>query len=162
MKRFVPFLSVLCLFLAGCAAPRPDPQQMVTAANELDDRFLAAFNGGDLDAMLATYWNSPEMLFFPPDTMMVRGFDGAKAAMASMMETMAGGKLELIEKNNHAEGDVVLGWGLWRLTLPGPDGNPMVLEGRYTDVKAMRDGKWVYLVDHASMPIPPPPPSSPH
>jgi len=30
------------------------------------------------------------------------------------------------------------------------------MEGRYTDVKAKRDGRWVYLLDHASAPIPPP------
>ena len=28
--------------------------------------------------------------------------------------------------------------------------------GRYTDVKAQRDGKWVYIIDHASVPLPPP------
>lgn len=28
--------------------------------------------------------------------------------------------------------------------------------GRYTDIKAERDGKWVYIMDHASMPLPPP------
>ena len=41
--------------------------------------------------------------------------------------------------------------------MTGPDGEPLQMEGRYTDAKAERDGKWVYLVDHASVPIPPPP-----
>ena len=34
----------------------------------------------------------------------------------------------------------------------GPDGTPIEVHGRYTDVKAERDGRWVYLVDHGSVP----------
>ena len=36
---------------------------------------------------------------------------------------------------------------------------PQIIEGRYTDVKRMHDGKWVYVMDHASVPLPPPPPA---
>jgi ketosteroid isomerase-like protein len=54
-------------------------------------------------------------------------------------------------------GDVVIGWGLWRVTVAGPDGAPVEVVGRYTDVKAERDGTWVYILDHASAPLPPPP-----
>jgi len=33
------------------------------------------------------------------------------------------------------------------------------MEGRFSDVKAVRDGKWVYVMDHASIPVPPPLPA---
>jgi hypothetical protein len=33
----------------------------------------------------------------------------------------------------------------------------MELDGRFTDVKTQRDGKWVYILDHASAPMPGPP-----
>ena len=45
------------------------------------------------------------------------------------------------------------------MTVRGADGKPTEMTGRYTDVKAERDGKWVYLMDHGSAPLPPPPPA---
>jgi len=36
--------------------------------------------------------------------------------------------------------------------MTGPEGKPFEMTGRYTDVKALRDGKWVYITDHASVP----------
>jgi hypothetical protein len=40
---------------------------------------------------------------------------------------------------------------------PVEKSSPQVMEGRYSDVKAPRDGKWVYATDHASVPLPPRP-----
>jgi hypothetical protein len=31
------------------------------------------------------------------------------------------------------------------------------MEGRYTSVAVRKNGKWMYVVDHASVPMPPPP-----
>jgi ketosteroid isomerase-like protein len=62
---------------------------------------------------------------------------------------------------NIAAGDVVLGWGTWTMTIPNGDGTSTVLQGRYSDVKAQRDGQWVYIMDHASVPLPPAPAPAP-
>jgi ketosteroid isomerase-like protein len=69
---------------------------------------------------------------------------------------MKGGKLELLESSNAAAGEVVLGTGKWRFTIPSPQGAPIEVMGRYTDVKAKRGGKWVFILDHASAPLPAP------
>lgn len=129
---------------------------MIAAANDLDARFLAAFNAGDAEAFAATYWQSSDVVSFPPDTMEARGWDAVSEAAHEMVTNMPGAKLELIDMHHRVAGDVVIGWGLWRMTMPNADGEPVVMEGRYSDVKAERDGKWVYLLDHASVPIPPP------
>ena len=133
----------------------PTPDEMVAAANALDQRFLDAFNKGDADALMATYWNSPNLVSFPPDAMMTHGYDATKTGTVEMFKNLAGGRLEFLTMHNDAHGDVVLGWGTWRLTSPGKP-KPQIIEGRYSDVKAMRGGKWVYLMDHASVPLPPP------
>ena len=31
------------------------------------------------------------------------------------------------------------------------------MKGRFTEVFGRRDGKWVYLIDHPSVPLPPQP-----
>jgi ketosteroid isomerase-like protein len=130
---------------------------MVNSANELDKAFQDAFNKADGAALSALYWNSPDVASFPPDTMQARGIAAIKEAWGKAFETMKGAKLEFVEMRNLAVGDVVLGSGLWKMTMTGPDGKPAEVTGRYSDVKAERDGKWVYLMDHGSVPLPPPP-----
>lgn len=133
------------------------PEQMIAGAKAVDASFLKAFNAGDVDGLAATYWKSSDVVSMPPDAMILRGWDAIHEGFKKMMATMSGAKLEMTESHYSVSGDVVLTWGLWRLTMAGQDGKPMTMEGRYSDVKAKRDGKWVYIVDHASAPLSPPP-----
>jgi ketosteroid isomerase-like protein len=137
--------------LAGCAsAPeKPTPEAMVSAANALDAAFLEAFNKGDVDALDALYWNSADAVSFPTDRMEARGIAAIRESNAKMVASLRGAQLSFVEPKNMAVGDAVVGWGQFRLSVPGV---AAPIEGRYTDVKAERDGKWVYLIDHASSP----------
>jgi len=154
-SRHLSVLTAVALF-GACAPKGPTPEAMVAAADALDQQFLAAFNAGDLDALTATYWNSPEMVSIGLGGMGDLGWEAAKADWAATLPTLAGATLAFTESHNIPTGDVVLGWGRWTITMPTGDGTAMVMQGRYSDVKAMRDGKWVYLMDHASVPLPPP------
>ncbi len=137
----------------ACAPAAPDAAAMVAGANAVDSAFQAAFNAGDIDAVMATYWNSPDLVFISLDGVGSTGAESVRADMAGLFASMPGATVEFINPHNVAEGSVVLGWGGFRITMPGDGG---VVTGRYSDVKAMRDGKWVYLMDHASVPLPPP------
>ena len=162
MQRFVTATALLAVFglAAACAAapaaPEPDTDAMLAAAEDLDTRFAAAFNAADAETLAGMYWNNPDTASFPPDVMIMRGHSEIQAAYAGMIESM-GTTLELTEKHHSVEGNLVLSWGLWTITMPGPDGEPMEMNGRFSDVKAERDGQWVYIMDHASVPLPPPP-----
>lgn len=136
--------------------PGPTDAEKVAAAETLDQKFFEAFNKGDADAMMALYWNSPKLVLIAPDGMVTTGWDAAKASSVEMMKAMPGAKIEVTSKHNDVHGDVVLGWGTWKMTIPTPVG-PQVVEGRYTDAKMLHDGKWVYVMDHASVPVPPAP-----
>ncbi len=155
------FLGIACGLTFACAPPpepsEPDTEAQLAGAKALDEAFLDAFNHGDAEAMAGLYWNSPEMVSFPPDALVIRGHGAIQESTAESLGAMAGAKLEFTESHQIPAGDVVIGWGLWRMTLTPPDGTPQEMVGRYTDVKAERDGKWVYLLDHASVPLPPPP-----
>lgn len=154
MRHFIPtmgLLSVLTLS-AACAPAAPDAAAMVAGAGAVDSAFQAAFNAGDVDAVMATYWNSPDLVFINLDGMGTVGAEMVRSDMVGMFSSMPGATLEFTSSHNVAEGSVVLGWGTFRVTLPGDGG---VITGRYSDVKAMRDGKWVYIMDHASVAIPP-------
>lgn len=153
MKQILFVVLFAALLLSGCAQPGESPEQMIAEAKALDQRFVEAYNKGDVDAIMDTYWNSPDLVSYPPAELQLRGWEAVKQGMTKEFATMAGGKLELLETSYKAFGDVVISWGTWRYSMSEP---PMEVVGRYSDVKGKKDGKWVYIMDHASAPMPPP------
>lgn len=148
MSVFVAALAIA--FAVSSRAQAESAEEMVAGANALDKAFIAAFNSGNADAMSALYWNSPDAVSFPPDLLVARGIEGIRKANSAAVASLKGGKLELTESHHIPLQDAVVTWGLWRFTMAVGGGTPIELTGRYSDVKAKRDGKWVYLVDHAS------------
>ncbi len=159
MKQLLTFCltGIVALFLFFGIAANQSEKELIAAADALDKQFFDAYNNKDVDALMATYWNSPEMVSYPPDAMVVKGWAANKEAMTQGFAAMPPLKLELLESTNRVEGSVVIGHGKWRMTVTPPEGEPAVMEGRYTDIKANRDGKLLYILDHASVPLPPPP-----
>ncbi len=160
MKKLIklfPLLSIAVLTFSCNSAPAESEEQMLAAAKELDMKFMDAMNKGNAEELLEAYWNSPELISYPPEGMGVLGYDKAKEEISKTVEMMKGAKLELTNANNKVMGEFVLGYGEWTMTLPDSAGTQ--LKGRYTDLKAKKDGKWVYVMDHASVPLPPPPPT---
>jgi uncharacterized protein (TIGR02246 family) len=159
-QRRWPALAFLLTLVLSAGAITPaaaaTPEEMVAAAHALDAEFVAAFNSGDAQAMAALYWNDPQVISFPPGELAVRGHQAIADSTAATFAASPGGKLELTESHDMVAGDVVISWGLWRFTMALPDGTSIVEEGRFTDVKAERGGRWVYLLDHASVPSSPP------
>lgn len=154
----LPLIAGLGIALACAPAGSPrDTSAMVAAADALDAAFLEAFNAGDAAAISSLYWNSPDVVSFPPDAFQVRGFAAISEAYALAFTDSggAGVQLEFAESHQIPAGDKVIGWGLWRMRVAIPGADTLVLEGRYTDVKQEVDGKWVYILDHASVPMPP-------
>ena len=151
-------LIITLLFAAGCTPPGPNPDQMIAAAKELDQKFLEAFNAQDVDKVMDLYLNSPDVISFPVGgKLMLKGWDEIKADVIASFAMMKGSTLTVSEAHYQAAGDVVLTWGLWHLTMPMPDGTTMQMDGRYTDAKKEHNGKWVFIMDHPSVPLPPPP-----
>ena len=161
MKRMLLGVLLLAAFglFVGYAPQSDNSEKMIAAAQHLDQQFVTAYNNRDAAAIMACYWNSPDLVSYPPEVLEVRGWQATKEGMEEAFAHMPkDAKLELTETNYQAAGDVVIGWGKWSMTMTGPEGEAMTMAGRYTDVKTERDGKWVYILDHASLPMSPPPP----
>lgn len=157
MLRYISFILLpVIILLAGCMEKQPDTVAMIAAANELDQKFFDAYNRKDLETIKELYWNSPDLVSYPPGELEQRGYDKVIESFQKDFEHRMDSKLEIIELTNRAEGNVVIGTGTWLFTLNMPKGEPLLIEGRFLDVKAERDGKWVYIADHASAPLPPP------
>jgi len=74
------------------------------------------------------------------------------------LAALKGAKVEIMESHQIPAGDMVVGWGLYKMTIPAENGTTTEVQGRFTDLKGERDGKWVYVLDHASIPATPPTP----
>ncbi len=160
LHRAVLLAALAALALpTGCASPGSaqaahlTAAESVAAADALDRQFLAAFNKGDLDALMALFWKSPDLVSIGLDGMGSRGWDAVRAAWDATLTSMPGAKLSFPEMHNAAVGEAVLGWGRWKMSVPVGQAEQLI-EGRYSDAKALRDGRWVYLMDHGSVPIP--------
>lgn len=158
-------LIALCLLTAiSCnTEPKQDkpamsPKELLAAANELDSLFLVAFNKGDAEAMMKLYWNSPDLRAYFPTEMQLNGHAAVKESMKKDFSSNKGAKIEYTNANNIVFADGVVGHGTFRITMPMEGAEPMVFDGRYTEVKVIKDGKMVVIVDHASVPMAPPPP----
>jgi ketosteroid isomerase-like protein len=64
----------------------------------------------------------------------------------------------LSDTHYETHGDTGIARGQFTLTLvPKAGGEPIQLKGRFVEVCRKIGGKWLYVIDHASVPMPPPP-----
>lgn len=154
-QRIAIPVVALVLSIACASVPRTSADEMIAGARALDAAFVDAWNRGDAEAMSRLNWDSPDAVLFPAGALEARGTAAIRQTNAQTLAALRGSSIELIESHQMPAGDVVIGWGKWRVTVPGPNGTKTEILGRHTDVKAIRDGRWVYLIDHASVPLPP-------
>jgi ketosteroid isomerase-like protein len=153
---FILMSSAFVGGLCGCSMTC-NPDRLIGESQALDQRFIQAFNRGDVDEVMATYWNSPNLVFYPPGALELHGTKAVRDGYLDTFKNMPGARLQLLDTHYEAAGDRVIGWGTWRMTIPGSGATPaQELSGRYTEVMAEKDGKWVYVLDHPSVPLPGP------
>ena len=124
--------------------------------NEIGDAFVRAFKANDLDGVVALY--AEDAVSFPADTMAAQGKEQIRQSWGGLLNNFD--VQDLIVSNAHHEtsGDLSAAWGNFKMILlPKEGGDQVVMEGRFTDVARKIDGKWLYVADHASLPLPPPP-----
>lgn len=153
---FTGLIIAVAGYILSCAPRGKNPEEMIAAAKALDQRFITAYKNLDAEGVAACYWNSPELVSYPPAAMQEKGWQEVKEGLKQFFNTVQRLEVELIETNYKVLGDAVFGWGIWRMTIHTPDGQSLEMKGRFSDVKAERDGKWVYIFDHASVPLPSP------
>lgn len=145
---------------AGCASQSDSTKSdaMISSAKSVDASIVTAFNQGDAEKISALYWNSPDLVLYPPDAMEFRGWQAVHDAYVETVKALSGAQLQLIEQPQYfVAGDYVICNGRWKLSFS--DGKEIL--GRYSSVVTSKDGKWVYVLDHISEPALAPPASQP-
>ena len=156
MKKEFSYVILLMIlgFVSGCSSKGENPDEMIKLSKELDQKFIDAYNSRNIDGVMETYWNSSELVSFPPGEMEEKGWENVKKGMEGFFNSVDKIDLKLTDMNYKISGDNVISWGLWKMVIHDGNGSKMEMTGRYTDIKAKKNGKWVYILDHASVPLP--------
>ena len=104
-----------------------------------------AYNGRNVEALVELY--EPDATLFPQPGNPVTGQAAIREALAPFVAL--GGQIQMRTDAVIKSGDLAVAYGEWTLTGGlDPDGNPVSLEGRSTDVmRRQADGSWLDAID---------------
>jgi uncharacterized protein (TIGR02246 family) len=121
----------------------------------VDQAWLKAANANDLEGLLACY--APDAVMYPPDVMVAKGKDAIREDYKNLLAAMTIRDATVSDTHYETHGDTAIAWGQFTITLvPKAGGDPVQMQGRVTEVCKKIGGKWLYVIDHASVPMPPP------
>lgn len=152
MRRFG---FVIFIILAVFAVPVYAQDQ---GLQQLDDAWTKAFVAGNVEAVVALY--AADAVMYPPDSMEARGTKAIKASYAAFLNANKVQDFKMLDQKYETKGDLSYGSSRWTMTVvpkAGGEGKPVNMEGRASSVAKKIGGKWLYILDHASVPVPPPP-----
>ncbi len=141
-------LLTLILFLAiSPAADAFDSPQALQAG------FMAALRANDIEGLVMCY--TADATNFAIDSMSGTGPESVRASWGGFFEAFTVTAAELTDEHLEVSGDLAAAWGLFTITaVPAGGGDAVVIKGRYMDVAKNFDGSWLYIADHASVPVP--------
>lgn len=112
---------------------------------EVHPQFMEAFNAGDLDALLAVY--EPEASMVPEPGQVVTGAEAIRQILTGFLALK--GTIAITTRTVVPAGELALVHGEWTLNGTGPDGQPLALAGRTSEVvRRQPDGTWRYVIDN--------------
>lgn len=149
-------ISAVALLLCSMFAPivHADP---LADAKTVTDAFSKAFAACDVPAVVSLYEDNA-VIIWPGEGEFATG----KPAIERVVKANCSGpsKPSLTEISSDARPvgkDYIIHIGQLDDTMTGPDGKPMTLRIRTSELLHKSGGKWRYVVDHASAGLPPPP-----
>ena len=112
---------------------------------------------GDLDPQKAApfYAKDADLTFFDIAPMKYQGWSGYAAGVPQAFAPYKSGKFTLNDDlRTHRHGNLAWATATWHAELTKKDGSIEKPEGRYTAVLEKRDGKWLVVHEHMSLPAP--------
>jgi ketosteroid isomerase-like protein len=157
MRARLLALIVGCAFASGCMR---QPARDYDAIHKQEvqaqlARWAKAFEAKDVDGVMAIY--APGDALTAYDIVPPLQYKGADAYRKDYAEFFAqfDGPLGLEERDQHmlAKGDLVVAYGLERISGTLKGGQPTAVWTRYTSVFQNVDGQWRDIHDHVSVPV---------
>ncbi len=126
----------------------------IQSPEALQDAFVAALAANDAAAVAACY--AQDALSYAMDEMAGVGPDFVRDSWSNFFSVYTIMEIGLYDTHMAISGDIAASWGLFRMLVEiAGDGEEIELHGRFTDVAKNVNGTWLYIADHASVPLPP-------
>ena len=151
--------TILTATLAALLAASPSPAAPPAGgAPAVELAWTKAVLAGDLEAVVALY--GPDAVLWTIEEKEARGIEAIRASYAALLSANVIQSVVFSHTGHRTSGSWSAGWGNFSLTLaPKAGGAPITMTGRFTEVVEKKNGRWRYVVDHASA-DPAPAPSS--
>ena len=131
--------------------------EATTTARAHDEAFGKACGAGDIKAVMALYADDA-FVIWPGDGEEARGKAAIEKLATGLCDPKLGTKAVLTSVVGVQLDPVHIAIvGHWDFTQNGPDGKPTTSQIRTSEVIQKGAHGWVYIVDHASIGLPPPP-----
>ena len=135
---------------AASAAPADEAK-----IKALEDRFVAAFNAKDVDAIMKAY--VPDESLFVFDVTPPRQYVGAKAYRKDWEDLLAAFKgpvkFAMTDLQITTVGSVGYGHSIQHVSSTDAKGQPIDITVRVTDVYRKIKGNWLIVQEHVSVPV---------
>ena len=121
----------------------------------LQEAFMAALKGNNAQGLADCY--TSDAVSFPLDSLVGVGPGSVKESWDGFFEAYTVVDASLSDAHMEVHGNTAVAWGLFTIMAqPAEGGDAVEMKGRYMDVARNMDGTWLYVADHASMPLPGP------
>jgi uncharacterized protein (TIGR02246 family) len=116
-----------------------------TTPQDVQSQWAKAFNAGDLEGLMALY--APDACLVPQPGQSAQGHKAIREALQNFLSL--GARITLDADYVLECKDTALLRGRWQMTGKAPDGQPLDMHGRSSEVvRRQADGGWVYIIDH--------------
>ena len=150
--------QILLACLALAAAPAfADP---ATDAKAHSEAFARAMAARDVVAAVALYTDDARVIW-PGQGEEARGKAEITKLVTASLKASPDSSPVLVSQDVLPLGDGLIAvLGQWKQDVKGPDGKVETLHVRSSEILKKTGGKTLYVVDHASIGVPPPPPGA--
>ena len=125
------------------------------AVRALEERFVAAFHAGDLDAIMQNYVSDKSLVVF--DVVPRKQYYGADVYREDWVDFFSHFKgrprIAIADLGVTVNGDVGFGHSLQHITGMDKGGHPVDRWVRVTDGYRKIGGRWVIALEHVSVPV---------
>ena len=116
---------------------------------------MAALKANNVQGLAECY--TSDAVNFPVGSLVGSGPESVIESWSSFFRAYKVAHASLSSNNLEVHGDTAVAWGIFTiLAEPAEGGDAVEMKGRYMDVARNIDGGWLYVADHASMPLPAP------
>jgi uncharacterized protein (TIGR02246 family) len=119
-------------------------------AKQLDRRLCDAMCRKDLDAVMACFWNSPDLVAVI-DGAVRKGPQAVRAGVKQMFDENQSVTLSVNDVTYLESGDGIIAVGTATFDFTPTNGQRHLMVERWSDLRRKIDGQWVYVLDHTTI-----------